>query len=298
MPTGPALGDPERTTWGNFCGIVMGHRRFGPKDGPGFCAARLKHWEDGRQVRRKKDNLLARTAIVLDIERSKTTGEVPPTLEELVKRIEARGWALLFWTTHSHGPGNPRYRIVILLSEEIDHELPAVEFIAADLGLLGVLDTSKIGAESYFYLPSCPEDSADLHQEIIVHGAAIDATWLVGEATALRQAEAAKAAQVAAEAHAEAAKRRAEKIAAGFDPSDSLIEKLRLRLDLDATLRAHGYAVRGGKYRHPNSQSGSYGADIKTFSGIERVYSHNGGDPLHRDNLPREPLNKGGLDCI
>jgi hypothetical protein len=29
-----------------------------------------------------------------------------------------------------------------------------------------------------------------------------------------------------------------------------------------------------------------YGADIKSFGGIERLYSHNGGDPLHRDNLP------------
>ena len=35
-----------------------------------------------------------------------------------------------------------------------------------------------------------------------------------------------------------------------------------------------------------NSESGSYGADIKTFAGIERVFSHNGTDPLHASNLP------------
>ena len=29
-----------------------------------------------------------------------------------------------------------------------------------------------------------------------------------------------------------------------------------------------------------------YGADIKTFGGIDRVFSHNASDPLHADNLP------------
>ena len=40
------------------------------------------------------------------------------------------------------------------------------------------------------------------------------------------------------------------------------------------------------KYRHPNSQSGSFGANVKAFGGIERIYSHNAGDPLHVANLP------------
>jgi hypothetical protein len=41
------------------------------------------------------------------------------------------------------------------------------------------------------------------------------------------------------------------------------------------------------KFRHPNSTSGAFGADLKTFGGVERVYSHNSNDPLHRDNLPK-----------
>jgi hypothetical protein len=40
------------------------------------------------------------------------------------------------------------------------------------------------------------------------------------------------------------------------------------------------------KYRHPNSQSGSFGADIKNLGGVVRVYSQNGGDLLHKSNLP------------
>jgi hypothetical protein len=162
-----------------------------------------------------------------------------------------------------------------------------------------VLDRSKFGAASYFYLPSCSgDDTADLHQEIIVAGAPIDAQWLTERATALLEAREAERERQSAEAHAKAQERLQARLTAGFDPSDSLIEKLRQRLDLDATLKAHGYAVRGGKYRHPNSQSGSYGADIKTFGGIQRVYSHNGGDPLHRDNLPAWCNGVSALDVV
>jgi hypothetical protein len=288
MPQGPALGDPEQITWGNLCDVFSGVRRHGPKDGPGFCAARFRLEEGGRQVRRIKSNLLARTAIAMDIEASKGTGELPPTLDEMAKRIEARGWAAALWTSHNHNPPNDiRYRIVLPLSEEIDHELPAPDVIAAVLGVAGVLDKSKLGAASYFYLPSCSgDDTADVHQEIIVPGALIDAQWLRERATALQEAREAERERQAAEAHAKAQERLQARLAAGFDPADSLIEKLRQRLDLEATLRAHGYDVSGGMYRHPNSQSGSYGADIKTFGGIQRVYSHNAGDPLHRDNLP------------
>jgi hypothetical protein len=112
---------------------------------------------------------------------------------------------------------------------------------------------------------------------------------------AARQAEADR---IAAEANVEAAARREAKIAAGFDPNDSLIEKLRSCFDLDDVLRAHGYEKSGTKYRHPNSSSGSYGADIKTFGGIERVFSHNGTDPLHAANLPAWCGGVTALDVI
>jgi hypothetical protein len=55
---------------------------------------------------------------------------------------------------------------------------------------------------------------------------------------------------------------------------------------LGSILLAHGYAKSGNCYRHANSQSGIFGADVKVFSGVERVYSHNAGDPLHAGNLP------------
>jgi hypothetical protein len=281
----PALGDPETTSWGNFTSIFE-WRREGGKDGPNFIPGRLKLEPDGRQVRRLKGHLLARTAVALDIETSKKSGEVPPSPNEAIERAKALDLTMLLYTSHNHKPGDPRYRLVFPLSAEMVPELPAPEIMAEHMGLLGVLDRSKIGAQSLFYLPSCPYGALDLHQTVVTLGAPIDAGWIVERAGALMAARQIEADRIAAEAQAEAAARRETKIAAGFDPDDSLIERLRSRFDLGSILTGHGYDKAGTKYRHPNSQSGGFGADIKTLGGIERVFSHNGTDPLHAANLP------------
>jgi hypothetical protein len=289
MPDGPAIGDPERTTWGPFCDVFW-WRREGDKDGPNFVPARFGLEDDGRHVRRLKRNLLARTAIALDCETNKATGEVPPPLSVAVQRIQGQSWAAVAYTSHSHTEAAPRFRIVLPLSEEIATDLPVVEVIADNLQLLGVLDRSKLGASSLFYLPSAAPAAVDHHETVVIDGHPVQADWMrecAGNILAQRQAEADR---IAAAAHAEAAARRAAKIAAGFDPDDSLIEKIRAHLDLDTVLRAHSYDTTGGqggtKYRHPNSQSGGYGADIKVLGGVARVFSHNGTDPLHAANLP------------
>lgn len=281
----PALGDPEAITWGNFVSVFE-WRREGEKDGCNFVPARFSLEADGRHVRRLKRNLLARTAIALDVETDKKTGEVPPPLDVALGRAAALGWAALGYTSHSHRDADIRYRVVCPLSADIDHVLPAPEVLAEAIGLTGVLDMSKVGAASLFYLPSCPYGALDRHQAVVVPGAAIDAAWMTERGGALLAARQAEADRIAAEAQAEAAARRAAKIAAGFDPDDSLIEKLRSRFDLADVLVSHGYDKAGTKYRHPNSTSGGFGADIRTLGGIERVFSHNATDPLHAGNLP------------
>jgi hypothetical protein len=175
---------------------------------------------------------------------------------------------------------------VLQLPVEVDHNLPVVEVIADRLALASVIDSSKIGAASLFYLPSAALDQLDHHQTEVLDGAPVDAAWMRQEAGAILAARHAEADRIAALAHADAAARQEAKIAAGFDPDDSLIEKLRSRFDLADVLQSRGYERNGTKFRHPNSSSGSYGADIKVFDGIERVFSHNGTDPLHSGNLP------------
>ena len=275
-----ALGNPETLSWGDFISIFEWRREV-EKDGPCFIPARFTLEPDG-QVHRVTRKLLARTAIALDVETSKTTGEVPPSLDQVMARAKALALAALGYTSHNHHPSNIRYRMVLPLSEEIPHELPAPEIMAGELYLQGVLDLSKLGAASLFFLPSCPYDN----QTIVIPGAPVEADWMIEHAGTLLAARQAEADHIAAAAHAEAAARLQAKIAAGIDPDNSLIERLRPRFNLDSVLRSHGYDKAGTKYRHPNSESGSFGADIKTLGGIERVYSHNAGNPLHHSNLP------------
>ena len=150
-----------------------------------------------------------------------------------------------------------------------------------------MFDRSKAGAEAVFYLPSAAPGELALHETIILDGAPISAAWLRQEAGSILDARQAEDKRIAAVAHAEAAERRAARAAAGFDPDDSLISAIRSRLGpLADLLVARGYDRAGTKFRHPNSTSGCYGADIETFGGIERVFSHNATDPLHACNLP------------
>jgi hypothetical protein len=288
FPDGPAYGDPETTTWAELRSIIADYRREDDeKDGSNFIPARFQLELDGKRVRRLGRNLIARTAIAMDIEYNKDTREWPPMFNGAVAMLRQTGWAAVVYTSHNHTLRAPRYRIVLPLSEEIDHQLPAVEVIAGKLQLAGVLDRSKVGASSLFYLPSCPPGRRDQHYAAAVNGDPISAAWIreaAGKILAERKAEQDR---LAAEAHAQAKERRRAKVAAGFDPDDSLIEKIRTHLDLEQILVAHGYdRDPRGNFRHPNSQSGSFGASIRTFGGVERVYSHNAGDPLHRGNLP------------
>lgn len=283
----PALGQPETLTWAHFVSIFE-YRRDGIKDGPCFAPTRFELEHDKRHVRRVGSNARARTCLVLDVEANKITGEVAPPLSEAVERAQSAGLACLGYNSHSHAKEKPRYRLVVPLTAEIAPDLPAPEILAEQLGLSGVLDRSKLNPASIFFLPSRPYDAPDdLHHTIVIPGRAMDAAWMTEKAGALLATRQAEQDRVTAEAMEAAAARRAEKIAAGFDPSDSLIEKLRSRFDLASVLAAHGYDRAGGKYRHPNSESGGFGANIKALGdGIERVFTHNAGDPLNANNLP------------
>jgi hypothetical protein len=291
-PNGPAIGNPEATTWSAFAEVFW-FRRQGTKDGPLFVPARFKMEPDGRHARRKTENVIARTAIAIDIEGK--NGIVPPEPAFIVKCLAPLKLAALVYTSHNHDPVRDiRYRVVVPVEQEIAPDVPAPLFLAELLGLADVLDRSKIGATSLFYLPSCPPDTEHLHECHVVQGSPVDTAWIAAR-EAERQAEQDR---MAAEAHAAAQARIEARIAAGFDPGDSLIDKLRQRLDLRSVLLAHDYAQQGSKHRHPNSQSGSFGADIKSFGGIERIYSHNGNDPLHRDNLPDWCGSVTALDAV
>ena len=120
----PALGEPETTTWGNFTSIFAGSRREGDKDGCNFVPSRFRLEPDGRQVRRKLDRVIARSAVVLDIETNAKTGEVPPLPAVAGGRLQALGMAAVIYTSHSHHPEtNIRYRVILPLEKEVPPEI-------------------------------------------------------------------------------------------------------------------------------------------------------------------------------
>lgn len=286
VPTGPAFGTMLTTTWPAFAGLFK-RRRQGKKNGPCFAPARFRPEPDGA-VRRILENVLTRTAIVLDIETDPKTGEVPPSFTEALARVEARGWTAVGYTSHSHAPAAPRYRIVVPLSGEIAADLPAAEVVAGLLRMDGVLDTGKVGPASVFYLPSCAPGKLAQHETVAIEGQPIDAAWMVERAGALLAEREAVRERQRAEAMEAAAKRREARIRKGFDPNSSIIELIRGHLDLRGELIAHRYTAAGeGRYLYPGSETGVAG--VYTMSGrdgVERVFSHHSGDPLAAGNLP------------
>jgi RecA-family ATPase len=293
-----ALGYMKETGWAALTGRLQS-RREGPKDGPNLVFARFKLEPDSKRVRRLKVNVEARTAIALDVDGNKETGEIAPALRDTCNRITEQGWAAAIYTSHSHRPEAPRYRIVLPLSAEIPANLPAVEAVAEILELSGVLDTSKLGASSVFYLPSAAPGCADHHQTIALDGSPIDAAWIQEQAGTILEAREARQAEMRAAALAAAEARRAAKVAAGFKPTENLIEAIRDRLDLAGELLKHGYTKIGDRYLYPQSETGIPGVHIlRGYDGVERCFSHHSGDPLAAGNLPTWCTTKGAIDAV
>ena len=283
-----AYGVMQQMTWRAFTDLFR-RRRQGDKTGKNFVLAEFQREPNGR-VHRIGANLMARTAIGLDIETSKKTDEIPPPFEDAVERIKARGWAAIVYTSHNHTPALPRFRIVLPISSEIDFKLPVVEVIAKHLDLSGVLDTGKVGAASVFYFPSAEPGQLAHHQTEIISGKPIAAEWITECAAAILAAREAEQKRQRARDLEAATKRREDRIARGLDPDHSIIEAVRDRLDLVGELIGHGYLQVPGRddlFLYPGSETRVPGVHILTGrDGVQRVYSHHSGDPLAPGNLP------------
>ena len=109
-PEGPAIGDSECITWRNVAQVLSLWRREGEKDGPGFVPARFKSEPDGKHVRRLGTNLIARTAVAMDCETNKRSGEVPPSPDDATALVLNAGWASVIYTSHRHTAAARRVR--------------------------------------------------------------------------------------------------------------------------------------------------------------------------------------------
>ena len=121
-------------------------QRAKAKDIGGFVGGTL------RGTRRKATEVTGRGLVTLDIDYG--TANVPGLVDDA---LAGTAWCL--YTTHSHTPKEPRFRLVVPLSREVtpDEYGPIARRIADDIGI-ALFDPSTYEPSRLMYWPSCPKD--------------------------------------------------------------------------------------------------------------------------------------------
>jgi hypothetical protein len=220
----------------------------------------------------------------------------PPTVPELAKItreiLEEQCFECCdfeLYNTNSATADNPKSRLFIPLTKPLNHEnwLLLQQVIAVKFEQRGIIkDKSLETANQVSFLPNgkVGDDVMDKHGNVI--GKRIYASASERNSGALnpelfreemdelqRQADELEAEK------AEKAKARTMVKKPATNDSKNLIEEFNRCYDVASLLKAHGYAQRGNRFRHPNSESGSFSASIKDG----RVHTLSTSDPLYSD---------------
>lgn len=227
------LGIQVITTWQRLVERLSRHE-VGNKDGPALACATFNGL-------RRNANIVERSMVALDIEASQRTGEVPIPFAAMADHLAVRRVQAMIWTTHSHAPDMPRYRVLMPLSEPLPYEsLTDVHLsacAAAQLRCHGVCDPSKFGAASLFFLPR-HRDGAE-HEVRVIAGEPIDAGMLLTYATTVAE-------RVERDEAETAALRRANALP---DDVRFTIENYNALHPLVDALSRYGYVREGNRWR-------------------------------------------------
>jgi len=230
-------------TWLNLCARLSRHE-IGPKDGPALACATFNGT-------RSNANIATRTMVALDVETSRD-GVVPPPIDETIMTLTTLGVRAFVWTTHSHTPAAPRYRVLAPLSRAIDYEAAVdphiAECVAAQIGIRPVCDPSKFGAASLFYLPRHPDGATFKAQEIA--GIPIDSGMAHTAALTVAQGVAEQESVI-----------RARRAARELDPETrGLIDEYNRLHPIVERLAAYGYRRDGNRWKSRHQHAASQGA--------------------------------------
>lgn len=113
---------------------------------------------------RKNGNVICRTLGALDADNIKDAEENEEFL--LKVRVALLGMRYFIYSTHSHLPDKPRYRIVILLNREVseDEYPPLMRMVARQIGM-DYFDDSTYQANRMMYWASCPSNGEFFFEE-------------------------------------------------------------------------------------------------------------------------------------
>lgn len=118
-----------------------------PKREQGKLKMQLPYFVGGTITGRRADtNVQARTLLTLDVEQGKNDDQPPPPPERVSERLEALGGAGWVYTSLSHVPSSPRYRVVLPLGAPITG---TPEEMQASLQASTVDAAKKLGIESW-----------------------------------------------------------------------------------------------------------------------------------------------------
>jgi len=138
----------------------------GAKEGRGWVAANIP---DGP---RANDRVISTSLLVFDIDNKSSI----VTQAELEKAIRDSGYKAILHSTYNHTADNPRFRLVLDISEPIkpaDHKSLLLH-VAQNLGITDFIDTACTDLSRYFYLPRCPIERIEDYVFLSVDGDAVN----------------------------------------------------------------------------------------------------------------------------
>ena len=284
-----SIGKKNEFTWSDFKAEFV--HQVGPKDGVAFTAGTFAGNE------RKTIKASSRDLIILDVEQitSMETGEIyrqPPDVDKLAAILTAQNMAALIYTTHSHSPDAPRYRVIFPLDEtiilngddeacvplEYDREISLI--VSRMIEIDDCVDTSKVGIASIFFAPRCPKENIQFAAVKIIDGNPLSSNDLIkkaGEIVKLNEAKQKKELETVA-------KIAVAKHEAKNSNEASFINRLKQHLPslkdvLDST--GYTYHAKSDRWLSPHSKSGYPGVvKLECTDGVERVYIYHTSDPL------------------
>lgn len=124
------------------------------KDKGGFVAGHL------RDNRRKVDHVDCRSMVVYDIDFA-----TPEFIKDIKTKVPYKGCA---YSTHSHTPEKPRVRAILPAARDMtpDEHNAVARYLAADLGIIDMIDPCSFEPHQLMYWPSCPSDGEYLFIEL------------------------------------------------------------------------------------------------------------------------------------
>jgi len=133
------------------------------KDGPAFVGGLV------RGGRRKKENVDTRSLITLDVDHADDGFQFAADLV-------LGGTAYVLYSTHSHRPGNPKYRLIVLPDRVMSPDAYAAvsRKLAEQIGM-EYFDKTTFDVHRLMYLPSCSKDAEPVFEVGVGEPLSIDA---------------------------------------------------------------------------------------------------------------------------